>query len=245
MYLPTQYAIAVFGLILLESSTLFVYTVIGLLKANPIPFIIPGQPHSSCQYSGASDLSGPNIPQGLQQYAPPEPLAPVVHTVSVTATTIFTTTVDAQILQAPNSFYTTQTSHTVQTSEMVQPGQTVQTSQTTEATQTPETSHTSTSTQTSETETPQEDNAPAANLLSAALGQRPTTTTGGTAVIGFADSTTEEASSGATHTETAFSSAPTLRTVNLTVVSQTIPGTSIFTPTTIWTTTVTTVAPTP
>lgn len=101
MYLPTHYA-ALFALILLlESGALFVYTLIGLLKANPLPYLLPGPPLPICQYANSGspltniisgDQNGSNQ-QGLSQgLAQGEPVAPI-RTVSVTTTSVSTATV--------------------------------------------------------------------------------------------------------------------------------------------------------
>lgn len=87
MFVPTQYAIALFFILLVESGALFIYTVIGLLKSNPLPFVFPPTPAlqlNACQFSALSGPAG-----GLLQ-------APVQITVthsSLVTTTIFSTIV--------------------------------------------------------------------------------------------------------------------------------------------------------
>lgn len=51
MWVPTHYACLVIAILLLESTVLFIYTVIGLLKSNPLPWIMPGpmSPYGTCQ----------------------------------------------------------------------------------------------------------------------------------------------------------------------------------------------------
>ena len=91
MYLPTHYAFAIVFIILLESSALFIYTLIGLIKANPLPFLIPPQQLPICQYAnpaitGSPDLDlGGNSVHGIQQ------IAPAIRTIAVTSVATSTT----------------------------------------------------------------------------------------------------------------------------------------------------------
>lgn len=49
MYVPSHYAALFAFFFLMQSTVIFVYTIIGLLKANPLPFIMPPAPFPMAQ----------------------------------------------------------------------------------------------------------------------------------------------------------------------------------------------------
>ncbi|KAI9720513.1 MAG: hypothetical protein M1828_005684 [Chrysothrix sp. TS-e1954] len=91
MWIPTHYVVLFIAILLAESTVLFVYTIIGLVKQNPMPFLFPPQAPEFplCQY--APVLQSPTTNQGLTSVGDSKPLQPILdatRTAVVTSTSI-------------------------------------------------------------------------------------------------------------------------------------------------------------
>lgn len=76
MYIPSHYVFLFVAIFLGESATIFVYTVIGLIKANPLPYFVPSNPDFPlCRYA---NNCRPYLSRTLPYFEANPPLQPQV-----------------------------------------------------------------------------------------------------------------------------------------------------------------------
>ncbi|KAI9661354.1 MAG: hypothetical protein M1831_003087 [Alyxoria varia] len=95
MYIPTHYVILFAAILLAESGVLFVYTLIGLVKNNPLPWAV-GPPQNDaplCQYDphGQSVMRGQPVEAPKEQDQHPKSSIEVKTTVSVITSVVYQT----------------------------------------------------------------------------------------------------------------------------------------------------------